>query len=107
MRTFASVIAETMNDSLAQLVEQLTLNQWVQGSNPWGVTQKRNLTMSNSFFLCQNRNALFNRSSVRRSVGGNSTNVTCDVSVVPNAEGAEWILGRGFRCAQPPGYSYR
>ncbi len=27
-----------MNDSLAQLVEQLTLNQWVEGSNPSGVT---------------------------------------------------------------------
>ncbi len=50
MRNFAPVIAEKKNDSLAQLVEQLTLNQWVQGSNPWGVTQKRNLTMSNSFF---------------------------------------------------------
>ena len=25
--------------SLAQLVEQLTLNQWVQGSNPWGRTE--------------------------------------------------------------------
>ena len=24
---------------LAQLVEQLTLNQWVQGSNPWGCTE--------------------------------------------------------------------
>ena len=24
-----------MNALLAQLVEQLTLNQWVQGSNPW------------------------------------------------------------------------
>ena len=28
-----------MNDSLAQLVEQLTLNQWVEGSNPSGVTK--------------------------------------------------------------------
>ena len=26
------------NASLAQLVEQLTINQWVQGSNPWGRT---------------------------------------------------------------------
>ena len=40
MRTFASVIADTIqNDSLAQLVEQLTLNQWVEGSNPSGVTK--------------------------------------------------------------------
>ena len=39
MRTFASVIAKRIqNDSLAQLVEQLTLNQWVEGSNPSGVT---------------------------------------------------------------------
>ena len=28
------------NDSVAQLVEQLTLNQWVEGSSPSGVTQK-------------------------------------------------------------------
>ena len=27
-----------LNALLAQLVEQLTLNQWVQGSNPWGCT---------------------------------------------------------------------
>ena len=40
MRTFASVIAKRIqNDSLAQLVEQLTLNQWVEGSNPSGVTK--------------------------------------------------------------------
>ena len=26
---------------LAQLVEQLTLNQWVQGSSPWEDTKKR------------------------------------------------------------------
>ena len=40
MRTFASVIAKRIqNDSLAQLVEQLTLNQWVEGSNPSGVTR--------------------------------------------------------------------
>ena len=38
MRTFAIEIAE-MLDSLAQLVEQLTLNQWVEGSNPSGVTK--------------------------------------------------------------------
>ena len=38
-----------MNDSLAQLVEQLTLNQWVEGSNPSGVTKGgRNFTL----FLC-------------------------------------------------------
>ena len=27
-------------DSVAQLVEQLTLNQWVEGSSPSGVTRK-------------------------------------------------------------------
>ena len=47
MRTFASVIAKRIqNDSLAQLVEQLTLNQWVEGSNPSGVTKGgRNSTL--------------------------------------------------------------
>ena len=29
------------NAPLAQLVEQLTLNQWVQGSSPWGCTKKK------------------------------------------------------------------
>ena len=28
------------DDSVAQLVEQLTLNQWVEGSSPSGVTKK-------------------------------------------------------------------
>ncbi len=32
MSTFA--LANEKQASLAQLVEQLTLNQWVQGSNP-------------------------------------------------------------------------
>ena len=32
-----------MNALLAQLVEQLTLNQWVQGSNPEGVRKKNSL----------------------------------------------------------------
>ncbi len=32
------------NDSVAQLVEQLTLNQWAEGSSPSGVTlQKRRI----------------------------------------------------------------
>ena len=39
-----------MNDSLAQLVEQLTLNQWVEGSNPSGVTKGR-LFKSSFFYL--------------------------------------------------------
>ena len=30
----------THDDSVAQLVEQLTLNQWVEGSSPSGVTKK-------------------------------------------------------------------
>ena len=51
MRTFASVIAKRIqNDSLAQLVEQLTLNQWVEGSNPSGVTKGR-LFKSSFFYL--------------------------------------------------------
>ena len=29
------------NAPLAQLVEQLTLNQWVQGSSPWRCTNKK------------------------------------------------------------------
>lgn len=34
-KCFIPLQSQTKNDaSLAQLVEQLTLNQWVQGSNP-------------------------------------------------------------------------
>ena len=38
------------NDSVAQLVEQLTLNQWVVGSSPTGVT-KANGKNAVGFFL--------------------------------------------------------
>ena len=39
---------------LAQLVEQLTLNQWAQGSSPWRCTNKRalNRKIRRSFSLC-------------------------------------------------------
>ena len=37
---------------LAQLVEQLTLNQWVQGSSPWEDTKD---IQSDVFFLCSYR----------------------------------------------------
>ena len=33
-----SVHLQPENDSVAQSVEQLTLNQWAEGSNPSGVT---------------------------------------------------------------------
>ena len=36
----ANLLTELQNDSVAQLVEQLTLNQWVEGSSPSGVTKK-------------------------------------------------------------------
>ena len=41
-------------DSVAQLVEQLTLNQWVEGSSPSGVTIKmvKLLTMSDLTIFC-------------------------------------------------------
>ena len=35
---------------LAQLVEQLTLNQWVQGSSPWEDTKKKHPI--GCLFLC-------------------------------------------------------
>ena len=37
---------------LAQLVEQLTLNQWVQGSNPWRCTKESKFICSPYFLLC-------------------------------------------------------
>ncbi len=40
------------NDSVAQLVEQLTLNQWVEGSSPSGVTDNKPLMHSvGGFFI--------------------------------------------------------
>ena len=48
--TFAPVIGRALplettrsDDSLAQLVEQQTLNLWVQGSIPWRVTENRRI----------------------------------------------------------------
>ena len=34
------MIIKRKNGPLAQLVEQLTLNQWVKGSNPLGITKR-------------------------------------------------------------------
>ena len=39
-----------MQDSVAQLVEQLTLNQWVESSSLSGVTQAGNLSISGLLF---------------------------------------------------------
>ena len=42
--SFFDILKENIsirNDSVAQLVEQLTLNQWVEGSSPSGVTMRR------------------------------------------------------------------
>ena len=44
---FANESAEV--DSVAQLVEQLTLNQWVEGSSPSGVT--KSLLSKGGFFI--------------------------------------------------------
>ena len=44
---FANESAEV--DSVAQLVEQLTLNQWVEGSSPSGVT--KSLLLKEAFFI--------------------------------------------------------
>ena len=40
-----------MNARLAQLVEHLTLNQGVQGSNPWSRTKGRRLSIKAGFRL--------------------------------------------------------
>ena len=40
---------------VAQLVEQLTLNQWVQGSNPCGDTEKTDLESVFFFIYCTTR----------------------------------------------------
>ena len=50
------------NDSVAQLVEQLTLNQRVQGSSPCGVTSKKKKGLYsieyNPFFFCKEKSDL-------------------------------------------------
>ena len=46
--TFAPAF-EMKHVFLAQLVEQLTLNQWVQGSSPWEDTKD---TSKRCLFLC-------------------------------------------------------
>ena len=54
-RVGSSPIGSTKYAPLAQLVEQLTLNQWVQGSSPWrrtkyggGIAPARNLVLKTS-----------------------------------------------------------
>ena len=44
------------NVPVAQLVEQLTLNQWVQGSNPCGDTKT---ALTGGFFISHNLNFSF------------------------------------------------
>ena len=44
------IIKHKGNDFLAQLVEQLTLNQWVEGSSPSEVTIKK-LSITMAFFV--------------------------------------------------------
>ena len=42
------------SDSVAQLVEQLTLNQWVEGSSPSGVTKQAEMFQKYfGFFIAQ------------------------------------------------------
>ena len=44
---------------LAQLAEQLTLNQWVQGSNPWLVTKCFKTALNGGLFLNLKYSQLF------------------------------------------------
>ena len=36
-----AIITDVVNAPLAQMVEQLTLNQWAQGSSPWRCTNQK------------------------------------------------------------------
>lgn len=40
------------DDFVAQLVEQLTLNQWAEGSSPSEVTENKPPTFVGGFLLC-------------------------------------------------------
>ena len=46
----AIIIIDVRFVPLAQLVEQLTLNQWVHGSSPWWCTRKKDFAFAKSFF---------------------------------------------------------
>ena len=48
------IIRQSTNGSLAQLAEQLTLNQWVVGSSPTGTTYRHNHQIV--FFIMAIRN---------------------------------------------------
>ena len=50
MRTFATEI-EKRFDSVAQLVEQMTLNHWVESSSLSGVTERKLKQLSFLFFM--------------------------------------------------------
>ena len=63
-----AVLAHTNNDSVAQLVEQMTLNHWVVSSSLTGVTKQSGKTRKNAeitwfsafFSFCPNRRILKN-----------------------------------------------
>ena len=50
-RNFAVQKAKQNADSVAQLVEQLTLNQWVESSSLSGVTTKKDAEIFSILFL--------------------------------------------------------
>ena len=53
------IIEHKGNDFLAQLVEQLTLNQWVEGSSPSEVTIEKTVRNGSFFVLYGGRISLF------------------------------------------------
>ena len=48
------------DDFVAQLVEQLTLNQWAEGSSPSEVTENKPLTEVGGFSFCLYFSCVFN-----------------------------------------------
>jgi hypothetical protein len=53
-KNFLNLPPDTL--SVAQLVEQLTLNQWVPGSNPGGETKKKSMHVVSGLFCFQHAN---------------------------------------------------
>ena len=49
-KQYFCAVFETAHDSVAQLVEQLTLNQWVVSSSLTGVTKKKETMIRFLFF---------------------------------------------------------
>ena len=85
---------------LAQLVEQLTLNQWAQGSSPWRCTKfwTSNRKIWRSFLLCNPE-----KSGIARSMHGFCTVVVFASRFCKGRNCLKMRVGFCIRSAEPDG----